>query len=598
MSWLVRLDKVDLAYGHEKLLNQVDFSISPGERVCLIGRNGAGKSSFLKIIDGLIECDSGRIQYDPGIRIACLEQDLPKSQALTVYQAVASAFHMAHRNHQYSEEVWEQEQRVDEMLQMLGLNGEQKLTELSGGWKRKVALAKALVINPHLLLLDEPTNHLDMPFIQWMEKRLLQFTGAVIFITHDRQLLRRLATRIIELDRGQLTSWPGDYDNFVRRKAENLVAEATKNQLFDKKLAQEEQWIRQGIKARRTRNEGRVRALKALREERKQRQTVLGKAKLETNTVSQSGKVVVDAKNLSHRYDEKQILTNFSIRILRGDKIGLVGPNGVGKSTLLNLLLGKHYPDSGVVTLGTKVAVAYFDQLLTTLDPKKTVLDNVAGGRSSIQINGKEKHVISYLKDFLFSSERAHMPLECLSGGERNRLLLAKLFSMPANVLVMDEPTNDLDIETLELLEELLSDFAGTLLLVSHDRAFLENVVTRVLVFEGNGKIIDYIGSYQDYLDQYTRQAEGTGLLSKAEKQSPQVQKHSSLSYEQRKELSKLPAKIEKLEAQKQNLFDKMAQPGFYEQTAQVVDETTKKLKVIEQSIEEAYARWDELEGS
>ncbi|MES2204325.1 MAG: ATP-binding cassette domain-containing protein [Pseudomonadota bacterium] len=589
MSALISLEKIYLSYGNVPLLDQVDFQIQPGERVCLIGRNGAGKSSFLKVVDGSIEADSGKIHRQSGLTIARLEQELPQEGGLTVYEVIAQAFE------NYSGEAWEAERFIQTILLRLELNGEQKIADLSGGWKRRVDLAKALVIQPQLLLLDEPTNHLDIEAIQWLEDQLLQFRGGILFITHDRSLLRRLATRIIELDRGILTSWPGDYDNFLRRKEEMLLAEANLNKEFDKKLAEEERWIRKGIQARRTRNEGRVRALKALREERQQRRDVLGKATLEINDAKQSGQLVIDVDKISQHYGDKTIIKDFSMRIMRGDRIGLLGPNGVGKTTLLNILLGKIPPEKGEVKLGTKLEIAYFDQLRASLDPEKSILDNVAGGRTSLTINGKERHVIGYMADFLFPPQRLSTAVKALSGGECNRLLLAQLFSLPANVLVMDEPTNDLDIETLELLEELLTQFTGTLLLVSHDRAFLDNIVTRTLAFEGNGKVSEYIGGYQDWL------AQAPKLIAPKQKQTEPVKNNSikqpALDSKEKKELAALPNKVEKLEAQQQALFTQMTEPGFYDQAANIINEVTEKQSKIEQEIAQAYARWDALES-
>lgn len=587
MSALISLEKIYLSYGNQPLLDQVNFQIQPGERVCLIGRNGAGKSSFLKVIDGSVAPDSGKMHRESGLVIARLEQELPQEGHLTVYEVIAQAFE------QDTGEAWQVEQSIQIILSRLDLTGSQKVGDLSGGWQRRVALAKALVIQPHLLLLDEPTNHLDIEAIQWLEDQLLQFRGGILFITHDRSLLRRLATRIIELDRGLLTSWPGDYDNFLRRKEEMLLAEASLNKEFDKKLAEEERWIRQGIQARRTRNEGRVRALKAMREERQQRRELLGKATIEVNNANQSGQLVVDVEHVSHHYGDKTIIKDFSMRIMRGDRIGLLGPNGVGKTTLLNILLGKISPEKGEVKLGTKLDIAYFDQLRATLDPEKSILDNVAGGRSSLVINGKERHVISYLADFLFPPKQLHTAVKTLSGGECNRLLLAQLFSLPANVLVMDEPTNDLDIETLELLEELLTQFSGTLLLVSHDRAFLDNIVTRTLAFEGNGKIGEYIGGYQDWLAQAPKIAPPK---KNAPTKTPTI-KQPKLDLKEKKELAGLPAKVEKLEQQQQAFFMQMTEPGFYEQPADKIRLVTDKLQKIEREIEQAYARWGALEN-
>lgn len=592
MSALISLEKIYLAYGGDPLLDHVDFQIHPGERVCLIGRNGAGKSSFLKVIDGIVLPDSGKIHRESSLHISRLEQELPLEADLTVYEIVAQAFN----NH--PAESWQAEQWIEEVITRLELNGEDKLAKLSGGWQRRVALARALVTRPNLLLLDEPTNHLDIDAIQWLEEKLLQFEGGILFITHDRSLLRRLATRIIELDRGYLTSWPGDYENFLRRKEELLSAEAKLNKEFDKKLAEEERWIRQGIKARRTRNEGRVRALKAMRDERRQRREIVGKVNLEINDAKESGKIVVEVEHISHSFNNKVVIKDFSLRIMRGDRIGLLGPNGIGKTTLLNILLGKLNPQKGTVKLGTKIDIAYFDQLRATLDPEKTILDNVAGGRSSITINGKERHIVSYLSDFLFSSQRLNTPVKALSGGECNRLVLAQLFSLPANILVMDEPTNDLDIETLELLEELLSQFSGTLLLVSHDRTFLDNIVTSTLVFEGEGIITEYVGGYNDWLASQTQTAKSTPIkTSLSVEAKPKIQKTQTLDFKERKELQSLPAKLEKLEKQQQELFAQMAEPNFYQQSTEIIDVANNQLKRIENEIEKIYTRWEELEN-
>lgn len=589
MPALISLDKVYLAYGGDPLLDHVDFQIHPGERVCLIGRNGAGKSSFLKVIDGNVLADSGKIHRETSLSISRLEQELPTEGELNVYEVVSQAF----KNHPAEE--WQAEQWIQEILVRLELNGTDKLASLSGGWQRRVALAKALVTHPNLLLLDEPTNHLDIEAIQWLEEQLLQFEGGILFITHDRSLLKRLATRIIELDRGQLTSWPGDYENFLRRKEEMLAAEAKFNKEFDKKLAEEERWIRQGIKARRTRNEGRVRALKALREERLQRREIVGKANLEINDAKRSGQLVVDVEHVTHCYADKMVVKDFSLRIMRGDRIGLLGPNGIGKTTLLNILLGKLIPQKGTVKLGTKLDIAYFDQLRATLDPEKSIIDNVGGGRSSILINGKERHIVSYLGDFLFPSQRLHTPVKALSGGECNRLLLAQLFSLPANVLVMDEPTNDLDIETLELLEELLSQFSGTLLLVSHDRTFIDNIVTSTLVFEGEGKISEYVGGYQDWLNQVPKNV--TIKTPAIVETKIKASKSQTIDFKERKELQALPGKVEKLEKQQQELFAQMAEDNFYQQSSVIIETVTQKLKNIENEIEKTYTRWEELEN-
>lgn len=639
MSTLISLEKIYLSYGNDPLLNDVDFQIQSGERVCLIGRNGAGKSSFLKIIEASVLPDGGKVHRESSVRISRLEQELSSNNTQTVYEAVSeglaetgkllTAYHHLLQDFTGTDKElseleklqsgldacngWQFEQSIQEVLTRLSLNPDQKISDLSGGWRRRVALAKALVIKPDLLLLDEPTNHLDVEAIQWLEEQLLNFSGGILFITHDRTLLRRLATRIIELDRGILTSWPGDYDNFLRRKEELLSAEATLNKEFDKKLADEEKWIRQGIKARRTRNEGRVRALEDMRRERQERREIQGKINVEVSDASKSGKLVAELEHVTHAYGDKLIIKDLTMRVIRGDRIGLLGPNGVGKTTLLNVLLGKVKAEQGNVRLGTKLEIAYFDQLRASLDPEKSIMDNVAGGRTSITINGKERHVISYLSDFLFPAQRIHTPVKALSGGECNRLLLAQLFSLPANILVMDEPTNDLDIETLELLEELLTQFSGTLLLVSHDRTFLDNIVTSTLVFEGHGKITEYVGGYQDWLRQ-TNQLKTPGTntgstntkpITKQIKSPPVVSttspnkiptQLSTLNSKEQKEFSALPKKIEQLETKQAELFSQMAESDFYQKSAIEQEKTIAQLKKIEQEIEEAYLRWETLD--
>lgn len=620
MSQLIALDNVSLAYGLDHLLDHAKFQMQSGERVCLIGRNGAGKSSFLKIIDGVIQPDSGTVWRKPALRIARLAQDLPQDIQSTVFEFVAEGlaetghllaqYHalIARMSHSHSPEDmqtlerlqhaidlkqgWQLEQTIHTMLTRLELQPDMRVTELSGGWQRRAALAQALVTSPELLLLDEPTNHLDVEAIQWLEEQLLSSGVGLLFITHDRALLQRLATRIIELDRGNLTSWPGDYAQFLRHKEELLHAEAQQNAEFDKKLAQEEKWIRQGIKARRTRNEGRVRALKAMRVERSQRREVQGKASFTLNEATKSGQLVVEVEHLTQVYQEKPVIHDFSLRIMRGDRIGLLGPNGIGKSTLLKLLLGEVEPQVGKITRGTRLEIAYFDQLRAALDPEKTVMDNVAGGSDFIDLNGKRRHIMSYLSDFLFTPQRARTPVKALSGGECNRLLLAKLFSLPSNLLVLDEPTNDLDIETLELLEDLLSDYAGTLLVVSHDRTFLDNVVTSTLVFEGGGKIVEYIGGYQDWLRQRP-------IAAPVEKRAtPQPVQHATkpkdktkLSYKEQKELAELPAKIERLEKEQAELVAIMSDPDFYKRDQALVKEKIARATEIEAELEKAYQK-------
>lgn len=625
MSNLITLENVSLAYGLDHLLDHIKFQIAAGERVCLIGRNGAGKSSLLKIIEGVGLPDGGNVRRKPHLRLARLAQELPQQSTATVYEYVSeglaetgkllAAYHelINHLSHSCTDEDllqleriqqgidanngWQFEQDIKTILERLALNPDQKIADLSGGWQRRAALARALVTSPELLLLDEPTNHLDIDAIQWLEDQLVGCGIGLLFITHDRALLQRLATRIIELDRGQLTSWPGDYANFLRRKEEMLHAESRLNSEFDKKLAQEETWIRQGIKARRTRNEGRVRALEALRLERSKRREVQGKATFNLNDVQKSGQLVVEAKNISQTYNGQVVIKDLSLRIMRGDRIGLIGPNGVGKSTLLNILLGKIEPQEGTVTLGTKLQIAYFDQLRQALDLEKTVIENVGQGADFIEVNGNKRHIISYLGDFLFTPQRAMTPVKSLSGGECNRLLLARLFSQPANLLVLDEPTNDLDIETLELLEELLSEYPGTLLIVSHDRAFLDNVVTSTLIFEGQGKIEEFIGGYHDWLNQRKpAETAPAAVTKKIEVEKPKTES-KKLSFKEQKELAELPKQIENWETQQVEMQATISQPDFYQKDSGVVANTLAALQKLETDLSKAYKRWEELEA-
>lgn len=628
MSTLVSLENVSLALGYDLLLDKARLQISLGERVCLIGRNGAGKSSLLKVIDGTIAPDSGLVHRKPGLTIARLAQDLPLQVQLTVFDYVAealaeigellSAYHTltqqlaATHNAaalQRLEELqhaidanngWQLEQRIKTILNRLQLNPESIVADLSGGWQRRAALARALVTSPELLLLDEPTNHLDIAAIQWLEEQLLDWHIGLIFITHDRALLQRLATRIIELDRGQLTSWPGDYANFLQRKQELLLAEEKHHAEFDKKLAQEEKWIRQGIKARRTRNEGRVRALEAMRRQRKARREVQGTVAFNVTEAEKSGELVIEAKHITQQYHAKTIINDFSIRIMRSDRIGLIGPNGAGKSTLLNILLKNIEPQQGEVRHGTKLKISYFDQLRATLDPEKTVAENVALGSDIIELNGNKRHIISYLSDFLFTPQRALTPVKMLSGGESNRLLLARLFSQATNLLVLDEPTNDLDIETLELLEALLTDYQGTLLIVSHDREFLDNVVTSTLVFEGDGKVQEYIGGYQDWLRQRKPAEPKSAAAVKSKPKAALNDKPApkpKLSYKEQRELDELPERIQQLEAEQAALQELTATFGFYQQPPEQIAKTMKKLEQLATELELAYQRWDELEA-
>ncbi len=626
MSNLVSLDNVSLAYGLDSLLDNVKLQIGKGERVCLIGRNGAGKSSLLKIVEGSLLPDSGSIWRKPHLRLARLAQELPDNTSSTVFEYVSEGLAEAGRlladYHSITQRMgsahtqnelmqlqrlqhqidavngWHFEQDIKTILSRLELNPEKRLSELSGGWQRRVALARALVASPELLLLDEPTNHLDIEAIQWLEDQLLASGCGLLFITHDRALLQRLATRIIELDRGQLTSWPGDYANFLRRKEEMLHAEAKQNADFDKKLAQEEVWIRQGIKARRTRNEGRVRALEAMRLQRSKRREVQGKADFSLNEADKSGQLVIEAKHITHRFEDRVVIRDFSLRIMRGDRIGLIGPNGAGKSTLLNILLQQLVPQHGTIIHGTRLQIAYFDQQRQTLNLEKSVIDNVIEGSETIEINGQRKHIMSYLADFLFTPQRALTPVKALSGGECNRLLLARLFSKPANLLVMDEPTNDLDIETLELLEELLGNYQGTLLLVSHDRAFLDNVVTSTLAFEGDGKIEEYIGGYQDWIRQRKPVIDIKPVMDKPVERQASIapRQNKKLSYKEQRELDELPNKILKLEAEQSELQNQAASAEFYKQSQDVITSTMSRLNEVGVEIEHAYKRWDELE--
>jgi len=623
---LASFDRVSISFRRHALLEQASFQIDAGERVCLIGRNGAGKSTLLKIVEGEVTPDAGVVWRMPGLRIARLSQELPFDDEATVFDVVADGLaevgHLLAEFHHVSHAVgddpaqlkrmeelqhqieacdgWSLSQRVDHILERLELPPDTRIGALSGGWRRRVALAQALVSEPDLLLLDEPTNHLDIEVIQWLEEQLLEFRGGVLFVTHDRALLARLATRIVELDRGALTSWAGDYPTFLAKKAAALEEEERHAALFDKKLAQEEVWIRQGIKARRTRNEGRVRALVALREKRSQRRELEGKARLSLDEGQASGKLVCEATGVSYAWSpsDSPLVRDFSLRIMRGDRIGLVGPNGVGKTTLLRLLLGQLAPSSGTVRLGTKLEIAYYDQLRAVLELEKTVIQNIAEGREYVDVQGQRRHVIGYLQDFLFSPDRARTPVKALSGGERNRLLLARLFAQPANLLVLDEPTNDLDIETLELLEELLMGYSGTLLLVSHDRAFLDNVVTSTLVFEGNGRVQEYVGGYSDWLRQRAKSAASAAKTVVAAKLVALPKSNPvKLSFKDARELEQAPARIESLEAEQAELTERLSEPAFYKRPAAEQAKVHARLAALAAELEAVYARWYALEA-
>ncbi|MGO2233000.1 ABC transporter ATP-binding protein [Marinomonas sp. UCMA 3892] len=633
---LLSLEQISVAFGHNPLLSKISFSAEAGERVAIIGRNGAGKSTLLKVISGEQIADEGMVRLEGGMTIGQLPQELPDANEKTVREVVSEGAGEAHFlmaryfklledfENDHSNELsdiqteldriqgWDLEQRVNHMIQRLALPADKLMSELSGGWRRRVILAQALISNPDVLLLDEPTNHLDVPTIEWMEQQLQQFRGLILFITHDRRFLEKLANRIIELDRGNLISFSGNITAFLAFKEKMLEEEERANALFDKRLAEEEVWIRQGIKARRTRNEGRVRALKALREERSERINRQGNAKMAIETKDKSGKLVAEFTQVGHSFADKVILQPMDFIVNRGDRIGLIGPNGCGKSTFLKILLGDLEPETGTVRQGTKLNVAYFDQLREQLDPEQTVAENVGEGKDVIEINGQNKHVIGYLGDFLFPPERARTPVKALSGGERNRVLLAKLFTRPANLLIMDEPTNDLDVETLELLEELLMNYDGTLLLVSHDRAFLDNVVTSVIAFEGEGRVKEYVGGYQDWIRQggkfptestsQTDDAPSKKEKAKAEpkkanqKSAVQAKPKAKLSYKIQREFDDMPATIAKLEEEIAALHVTTSAPEFYAGDADKVQKTLAKLAHKEEELETTMERWLELE--
>jgi ATP-binding cassette subfamily F protein uup len=623
------LQEVRIAFGGPELLDGVAFQIERGERVCLVGRNGAGKSTLMKIVGGELTPDSGDIIIAGGARVAFLEQEVPREMPGTVFETVSEGLgnivgllseyrFLGHRlglgddtgiisdlervQHLIeSSGGWQVQQRIETVLSRLGLDPDAAAAELSGGYKRRVLLAKALVNEPDLLLLDEPTNHLDIQSIGWLEEFLLEFQGAILFITHDRRFLETLATRIIELDRGRVTDWPGDYKTYLARRRAELDAETVHNSLFDKKLAQEEAWIRQGIKARRTRNEGRVRALKELRRERSTRREQAGSAEMRLNEAERSGRLVLEAGGIGHGYEGRPLIRDFSTVIMRGDKIGIIGPNGSGKTTLLNILLGSIAPLSGSVRMGTRLEVAYFDQHRARLDDEKSVIDNVGDGYDTVTVNGRTRHIIGYLGDFLFPPERSRSPVKVLSGGERNRALLAKLFTKPSNVLVLDEPTNDLDADTLELLEEMLMEYKGTVLLVSHDREFLNNIVTSTIVFEGDGRLAEYVGGYDDWLQQRSLSTqEGTekaGKKEKPERSRPKRERPRTLTFREKKEIETLPALIESMEAERAGLYETLADPDFYRQDGSRIPAVKTRVAELDKEIPAAYERWELLES-
>ena len=628
---LISMSGAWLSFSDAPLLDNTEIHIEDNERVCLVGRNGAGKSTLLKILGKEIPLDDGRVIYEQDLIVARLQQDPPRNIGGSVFDFVAEgvaeqaehlkAYHaishlvesdpseknlarmaqiMEILDHQG---LWQLDSRISEVLLQLGLNGDAELSSLSGGWLRKAALGRALVSSPRVLLLDEPTNHLDIETIDWLEGFLKEFDGSIVFISHDRSFIRNMATRIVDLDRGKLVSWPGNYDLYLQSKEEALRVEELQNAEFDRKLAQEEVWIRQGIKARRTRNEGRVRALKALRVERSERREVMGTAKMQVEEATRSGKIVFELEDVNYQVGEKVLVRGFSAQVQRGDKIALVGPNGCGKTTLLKLMLGQLKADSGRVHCGTKLEVAYFDQHRADLDPERTVMDNLAEGKQEVMVNGRPRHVLGYLQDFLFHPKRAMTPVKALSGGERNRLLLAKLFLKPSNLLILDEPTNDLDVETLELLEELIDGYQGTVLLVSHDRQFVDNSVTECWIFEGNGVIKAFVGGYYDAHHQRAtakpiRQAAPSASKPAAEKNAEQPKKAAAkLSYNLLRELEQLPQRLEQLEAEIEALQAQMSDADFFTRPHSETQEVLTALANAEQALEQAFARWEELEA-
>ena len=632
---VIQLKNITVIYGNPPLLDGVELVVQPGERVCLVGRNGSGKSTLMKVLAGDIIADDGQRIIDSKTIVARLEQDPPQTVDISLFDYVAEGladvgdilkqyFHQTRKVSEdpseanlnklqhlqealESSDAWQFEQQIEQTLTMLKLDADMSLSTLSGGWRRKAALARALVRQPDLLLLDEPTNHLDIEMIRWLEQSLTAFRGAIVFISHDRAFIRNMATRIVDLDRGSLTSYPGNYATYLEKKQQDLDIEAAQNAEFDKKLAQEEVWIRQGIKARRTRNEGRVRALKKLRETRKARRETQGNAVVAQHAGSRSGKMVFEVTDASYSYGEKAIVKHLNLNLLRGDKLALIGPNGSGKSTLIKLLLGELAPQSGNVRQGVNLEVAYFDQHRHGLELEKSVIDAVGDGKRDLMVNGHPRHVISYLQDYLFTPERVNAPVKSLSGGEKNRLMLAKLMLKPSNLLVLDEPTNDLDVETLEMLETLLNEYEGTVLLVSHDREFVDNVANSCLVFEGEGELKEFIGGFTDVESWYKQNAaqktaeakvkDETKPVSDSPKPKSSVRKTKKLSYKDQRELDSLPAEIETLETALAELQEQVNDPEFFKQTADSTAATLATLSETEETLSRKYARWDELES-
>ena len=630
---IATLDQVSISFGSLPLLDRVALQIDANERICLIGRNGSGKSTLLEILNGDQAPVSGSVWRQPNVRMARLVQDAAVSSNQSVFDFVAEGltdlsdlitrYHrmavkvtenddpallekIGSLQHELEErDAWRLQQRVEYILARLSLSTEAIVNTLSGGWRRRALLARALVSQPDLLLLDEPTNHLDLEAIQWLEDFLADYPGTVLFVTHDRAFLRRIATRIVELDRGALTSWPGNYDQFLRKKEEWLANEELQREKFDKRLAGEEAWLRQGIKARRTRNEGRVKALMEMRSQRAARRERTGSVHFQVGTADPSGRLVFEARHVTKSYDRKPVILDFSTRIIRNDRIGLIGPNGAGKTTLLRLLMGDLPPDAGTVRCGANVQVAYYDQQREQLDPERTIFDTLGDGSDTVTVNGQPRHIHGYLRDFLFPPERARSPVKSLSGGERNRLLLARLFTRPANVLILDEPTNDLDIETLELLESRLAEFPGTLLLVSHDRAFLDNVVTSTMVFEGEGGVQEYEGGYEDWLiqrpeavqpaDSRTRKPEWKIRVSNPD--APTTGRKAKLSYNEKRELERLPDRIGEMEEEQESLNRTVANPEFYKEPAEKIKQVLARLEQVNNTLLELYESWDDLDS-
>ncbi|MGR3301895.1 MAG: ATP-binding cassette domain-containing protein [Candidatus Scalindua sp.] len=597
---LLSLQEVSVRFGGPSILDQVSLQIERGERVCLLGRNGAGKSTLLKLINGELMPDAGDVVRQKGLRTAYLSQEIPRDLHGTVFDIVLDGLREQARRKPKDEidHDWEKHHQVEKAISLMQLDADSEFQTLSAGLKRRVLLARGLVRQPEILLLDEPTNHLDIASIDWLEEFLLRYKGTIFFVTHDRMFLRRIANRIIELDRGKLFDWACDYQSFLLRKQAVLDAEDKQRAVFDKKLAQEEVWLRQGIKARRTRNEGRVRALEKMRAVRRERRTVTGTVRMTTHETERSGAKIIQVKGLGYGYEDTSVVKDFTTTIMKGDKVGIIGPNGSGKTTLLRLLLGELSPQNGTVHHGTNLQISYFDQLRAQLNEDMSVYDNVGDGNDFITLNGKNRHVMGYLQDFLFSPDRARIPARVLSGGERNRLLLARLFTRPSNVLVMDEPTNDLDIETLELLEELLVDYKGTLLLVSHDRAFLNNVVTSTIVFEGEGEVNEYVGGYDDWLRQRKQVEKVSGKRKNGERELPgkECERPRKLSYNEKRELAALPGRIEALEAEQDRLHQTMSDPLFYQTHKDEIVNTKARLSTVDTELASTYQLWETLE--